>query len=135
MADRIYHIAPLGALRRDVAGGRYAPASLGAEGFVHCTANPATALQVAADYYGDTSEPLVLLAIDPRRLRSPLRYEAPAPAAGAGRAHLAGGERFPHLYGPLELEAVAGAARLERDGGCFVWPAAFGPLAALLADR
>jgi uncharacterized protein (DUF952 family) len=81
---------------------------------------------------GAGAEPLAILEIDPARLRAPLRFEAPAPIPGSGAGHLASGELFPHLYGPLELEAVAGAAILERTSEGFAWPPAFGPLEMLL---
>jgi uncharacterized protein (DUF952 family) len=132
-ASRVYHLAPVSALRRDLRDGLYAPPSLAAEGFIHCTATPALTLQVAADYFASVAEPLIVLAIDPARLGAELRFEAPAPIAGGGTAHLASGALFPHLYGALEAAAVTGAAELRRDGDAFVWPAAFAPLAACLA--
>jgi len=129
----IYHIATAAELRRHCDGVAYAPPSLAREGFLHCTATPATLLLVARDYFGAVHEPIVLLAIDPARVSAELRYEAPAPIDGGGTAHLASGEAFPHLYGPLDLAAVLGVAEIQRDGDAFVWPAAFGPLAAWLA--
>ena len=132
-ASLVYHLAPLSALRRDLRDGVYTPPSLATEGFIHCTATPALTLQVAADYFANAAEPLVVLAIDPARLAAELRFEAPAPIAGGGTAHLASGALFPHLYGPLEAAAIRGAAELRRDAGAFVWPAAFGSLASWLA--
>ncbi|MDT0426000.1 DUF952 domain-containing protein, partial [Streptomyces evansiae] len=45
---------------------------------------------------GDGGRDLVVLVVDPARLTDPVRYEAMKP----------GGEEFPHLYGPLPVEAV-----------------------------
>jgi uncharacterized protein (DUF952 family) len=129
----VYHLAPASALRRDVGAQGYAPPSLATEGFIHCTATRARTLQVAADYYAGVAEPLVLLAIDPARLRARLVFEAPAPIAGGGTAHLADGALFPHLYGALNLDAVVGAGALGRAGDGFAWPAALEPLGAWLA--
>jgi uncharacterized protein (DUF952 family) len=131
-ASLVYHLAPSSALRRDLRGDTYAPPSLAAEGFIHCTATPALTLQVAIDYFAKLAEPLLVLAIDPAKLRARLVFEAPAPIAGGGTAHLASGVTFPHLYGALDLAAVVGAAELRRDGDAFAWPAAFGPLDAWL---
>lgn len=136
MTDRaatVHHLAPASALRRDLRGDRYAPPSLAAEGFIHCTATPALTLQVATDYFGQLAEPLVVLAIDPARLSAELRFEAPAPIAGGGTAHLASGALFPHLYGALERAAVVGVAELQRDGDEFVWPAQWRTLDEWLA--
>ncbi len=88
---------------------------------------------MAADYFANVAEPLIVLAIDPALLAAELRFEAPAPIAGGGTAHLASGATFPHLYGRLEVAAIRGTAALRREDGVFVWPAAFGPLAAWLA--
>lgn len=62
-------------------------------------------------FYSDGPE-LRLLVIDPARLAAaaiPLREE-PAPGSG---------EAFPHLYGPLPIEAVLLAQRYSPDGA---WP-------------
>jgi uncharacterized protein (DUF952 family) len=45
---------------------------------------------------------LVLLQIDPMRLESRLVYEALTP-----------GEKFPHIYGPLQVDAVVGVTSFE----------------------
>lgn len=125
---RIYHLTTAAELRAHCAGETYAPPSLAREGFVHCTATRSTLLAVARDYYDDVTPPLLVLEIDPTRLSAELRFEAPAPIAGGGTAHLASGEWFPHLYGPLELSAVVGVGELQHAGSGFVWPGAFGAL-------
>jgi uncharacterized protein (DUF952 family) len=129
----IYHITTAADLRAHVAGGSYAPPSLAREGFVHCTATPATLLAVARDYYDDAPPPLLVLEIDPLRVAVELRFEAPAPIAGGGTAHLASGELFPHLYGPLALTAVARVGELRRSGDDFRWPDSFTTVDAWLA--
>lgn len=129
----IYHITTAAGLRAHVADGSYAPPSLASEGFVHCTATRATLLAVAHDFYDDAEPPLLVLEIDPLRVAVELRFEAPAPIAGGGVAHLASGELFPHLYGPLALAAVVGAGELRRVGDEFRWPDAFTTVDAWLA--
>ncbi|MER6771977.1 DUF952 domain-containing protein [Streptomyces bacillaris] len=75
------------------------------EGFIHLSLPhqlPGVARMLYGD--GDGSESgdgagghdLVVLVVDPARLTDPVRYEAMKP----------GGEEFPHLYGPLPVEAV-----------------------------
>jgi uncharacterized protein (DUF952 family) len=88
-----------------VARGRYAPASLSDEGFIHCS-TVAQVVDTANRFYRGNAG-LVVLCIDESRLRSELRYEAPLGARGE-----AAGERFPHLYGELNLDAVVRVAEL-----------------------
>jgi hypothetical protein len=96
------------------AGGSYEPASLATEGFVHCTAGDELMLAVANRFYGATDD-LVAVALETERLTSEVRWEAPAhpdgTAAGADEPH------FPHVYGPLDRDAVVGARRVVRDAG------------------
>jgi GrpB-like predicted nucleotidyltransferase (UPF0157 family) len=100
----------------------YTPARLASDGFVHCSGTRALALAVAADYFADLGEPLYVLEIDPEELTHELRYEAPAPIAGMARRHLEDSSEFPHVYGPIDLSAITGAARLARNGAGRDWP-------------
>ena len=91
--------------------GSYAPASLPAEGFVHCS----TLAQVVAtaNRFYRRQHGLVVLCIDEERLRVELRYEASAGARDEGA-----GQMFPHLYGALNVDAVVRVVELpcEVDG-------------------
>jgi uncharacterized protein (DUF952 family) len=49
---------------------------------------------------------MVLLVIDPDRLTSELKWEPPAHPK-LERATTVGSKLFPHVYGPLNMEAVA----------------------------
>ncbi|MFJ7074826.1 DUF952 domain-containing protein [Streptomyces sp. NPDC098781] len=71
------------------------------EGFIHCSTR-AQLPSVAAFLYGsyDGPDELVVLVVDPARLDVPVRYEAPEP----------GGEEFPHVYGPIPVDAVVDVA-------------------------
>ncbi|MEU3984975.1 DUF952 domain-containing protein [Streptomyces sp. NPDC026672] len=71
--------------------------TLGEEGFVHFSTR-AQLPRVAAFLYGsyDGPDELVVLVVDPARLDVPVRYEAMEP----------GGEEFPHVYGPVPVDAV-----------------------------
>ena len=79
----------------------YRPASLADEGFIHCS----FAHQVAdsANRFYATAVDLLVLHIDAERLTSPVREEA----SGTG-------EIFPHIYGPLNRDAVGTAEPLTR---------------------
>jgi uncharacterized protein (DUF952 family) len=90
--------------------GQYAPESLSAEGFIHCS----TASQIVgvANTFYRGQRGLVLLVIDPTRLRAELKWEPPAEPEPT---HARKGELFPHLYGPLNPEAVVKALPFEPD--------------------
>ena len=75
--------------------GSYTVASLETQGFIHCS-RPDQVLRVANFLYKDQPG-LLLLWIDPDRLASPLRWEHSDDNLS---------DDFPHIYGPLNLEAV-----------------------------
>ena len=87
--------------------------TLDTEGFIHCS----TLEQVldTANFIFKGREDLVLLQIDPEKLRSPLKYED----AGDGRL-------FPHIYGPMEVESVMAVADFPPNpDGSFDLPGEF----------
>jgi hypothetical protein len=95
------------------------PANFAAEGFIHCTAGPEVLVQVANAYFASLDDDLLVLEIDPARLTAPLKFEPPAspPGQPASAGHRAG-ILFPHIYGPLNPEAVVGQfALLRSDDG------------------
>ncbi len=100
-AAEIFHIAARAAWESAQAGGGYRGGSLAIEGFIHCC-TAAQVAGVAARYYRGRAG-LVLLRVDPGRLRAPVRWEA-APGSG---------EAFPHAYGPLDLDAVTGVTPFD----------------------
>ena len=67
------------------------------EGFIHCSREDQVDATRRA-FYADVDD-LLLLTIDPARLTSPWQVD-----------ELPGGESFPHIYGPLNLEAVVAVA-------------------------
>ncbi len=100
----IYHIASRADWQSAQKNGSYTADSLAAEGFIHCSKAEQVA-GVARRFYAGRRG-LVLLVIDPQKLTSDLRYEL-----GSDRPD----ELFPHIYGPLNLEAVASALDFEPD--------------------
>ncbi|MDW8325666.1 MAG: DUF952 domain-containing protein [Anaerolineales bacterium] len=89
------------------------PASLASEGFIHCTAEPEVLLQVANSFYRELPGDYLVLVIDPAKVTAPVKYEAPAPPVGPLAQHL-----FPHIYGPLNRDAIIAVrpARRAADG-------------------
>lgn len=90
-------------------GEPWQPESLATEGFIHCTAEPEVLLQVANSFYRQTSGDYLVLVIDPAKVTAPVKYEAPAQPAGPLANHL-----FPHIYGPLNREAIIAVRPTRR---------------------
>ena len=125
--EPVYHLTPESELRAGSRGDAYRPASLAADGFVHCSATPEVVLAVARAYYAGVVEPLLLLRIEPARLTSRLLFEASAPI-GSELPGIPAETLFPHVYGPIDLAAVSGVGVIERRDGEPVWPQRFEPL-------
>ena len=134
----IFHI-----LSRDAAlvarqTGQYRAESLSSEGFIHFSGSHQL-LGVANRFYAG-QHGLVILAVDPSRLTAQLKYEAPVHPVTAAQPENEGFvvderlkdkvETFPHLYGPLNFDAVVAIHDFEPDSnGNFSLPV------SLLADR
>ncbi len=111
----IFHVATTASWSAAKARGEHVTGSLVAEGFIHCS-TPAQVEGTLAAHFREVDE-VMLLHIDPSRLVAELRYEPPVPFSKE-RGHLI----FPHLYGPLNLDAVVGEVTLSRAQGAFVVP-------------
>jgi uncharacterized protein (DUF952 family) len=91
-------------------GPPYLPGSLRTEGFIHCS-TASQLLDVANAMYSGRSD-LVLLTIDPDYLSTPLVYEDCYES----------GQRFPHIYGTINPQAVVRVERLQPSAdGTFSW--------------
>jgi uncharacterized protein (DUF952 family) len=81
----------------------YAPASLAEDGFVHCSPDAETTLAVVNAFYRTGAPPLLALVLDEERLTARCAWEAADPAPPPG---VAAGTLFPHVFGPLDRDAV-----------------------------
>ncbi|RNL79798.1 DUF952 domain-containing protein [Nocardioides marmorisolisilvae] len=97
--DRIFHLALATDWAAAQEAGDYRISTLGRtleqEGFLHASREDQWRA-TKQRFYADVPEPLVLLEIDPALLTSELRIDE-VPEAG---------DSFPHIYGPLNLDAV-----------------------------
>jgi len=80
--------------------------TLAEEGFIHCSRGDQWPT-VRELFYADAAEPLLLLQIDTDRLDVPVVDEPGAPGAT---------ETFPHIYGPIALDAVVKAMPVPARG-------------------
>lgn len=99
-SDIVYKIAPAPLWREAEAAGAFrgAPVDL-ADGFIHFS-TAGQARETAAKHFAGQGD-LVIVAVDAAALGDALRWE---PSRG--------GALFPHLYGPLPLDAVRGVSPL-----------------------
>jgi uncharacterized protein (DUF952 family) len=112
VTELIHHLVPAAEFAATPAGQPYLPAAYAADGFIHCTRQPAVLLEVANRFYQGVPGDYLVLDIDPGRLTAELRDEAPLPPAPAG-SPLAG-VTFPHIYGPLNPEAIVAVRPVQR---------------------
>ena len=114
----ILHLMPRPAWEQWRDAGTYEPPSLASEGFVHCTGNDDLMLAVANRFYSGEPGEVVVVTLDEGRLTREVRWEAPAHPDGT--APTDNEPLFPHVYGPLDRDAVAAVRRLVRSGSRFV---------------
>lgn len=109
MSEPIFHLALPEDWDRAQQAGAYTMSTRGLAlddvGFVHCSTR-AQLVGVADRFYADV-DALYVLTVDPTRVPAEIRFEPPAPGVE---------ELFPHLYGPLPLDAVIDVRRWQRTG-------------------
>jgi len=111
----IIHIISESDWRAAQAAGVWGPPSLEREGFIHCS-RPEQVVATANRHFPGRTD-LLLLVIDPAEVQCEIRDEDTT-----GR-----GETYPHLYGPLNLDAVVDLRPLTLPSqGGFALPEGLG---------
>ncbi len=109
----IYHIADLSDWEKAQDEGVYRTETLSRFGFIHCSTRDQIIKVANFQYEGEEGK--VLLEIDEELLNSKVVYEK---VSGAPFD-----EPFPHVYGPIEWEAVVNTASFEPNlDGTFEFP-------------
>jgi uncharacterized protein (DUF952 family) len=98
----IYHITSAQAWQAAQVSGAYRADSLDREGFIHASMRDQV-MATANRYYRGLTD-LVLLEIDEEVVKPEVRYEIATV-----------GETFPHIYGPLNLDAVVRVVPFDPD--------------------
>ena len=104
----IYHLADKDEWNRFASTPEYRCRSLSEEGFIHCSEDHGQALRVANRLFRGVNS-LLILELDVTKLEAPLKREASR-----------SGEIYPHIYGPINTDAVAQVLELHsNDNGEF----------------
>jgi len=101
--DLIFHLVSKEDWKKCQEAGLYHPDSLDEEGFIHCSTGQQ--VQKVANTRFTGRDDLMLLIIDVASLESDVKMEA-----GGSE-----GEVFPHIRGPLNIDAVIDKIKLEPD--------------------
>ena len=103
-----------------IKSGEYHAESLSTEGFIHCSTESQIVDVANAFYHGQHG--LVLLVLDPEKLKARLKWEPPV-HPNPERAAKVGDELFPHIYGPINASAVIRVVPFEPGSdGTFSLP-------------
>ena len=99
----IYHLTTPEEWKDSQVDGEYEAPSLAGEGFIHCSADEAQTLRVAARIYAGRPG-LIVLDVDTDRLTAEVKRE---PSRS--------GEIYPHIYGRINRDAVVRMRELKLD--------------------
>ena len=79
----------------------YVPADFERDGFIHCTDGERRLADTLSAYYSKSHDDWLVLYIDKDRVEAPIKYADP--------------ERvFPHIYGPLNRDAIVAVRPIGR---------------------
>lgn len=100
-SDGIYLLMSETTYQAAMLTGQYAPGSLQSEGFIH--ASPKDQLSRVANKHYREYPVLYVVTVLESKIASPVKWE---PAAGG---------LYPHIYGPLNMDAVVDTILVTRD--------------------
>lgn len=106
----IYHITSQTDLKSARQKGEYTAPSLESEGFIHCSTEQQV-IHVANAFYRGRND-LVLLKLDESRIKPKVKWEAPSGPLAPGHSE---SDSFPHVYGPINLDAIASVVDFQPD--------------------
>ncbi len=86
----------------------YLPEDFASDGFIHCTDGVENVIATANRYYKDDVRPFLVLVIDKEKVGAEIKYEDPE-------------KIYPHIYGPLNRDAIASTLPVKRaEDGTFL---------------
>jgi uncharacterized protein (DUF952 family) len=101
-ANITYHLVPEPVWAERGYQAEYLPDAFEADGFIHCTNGLDPLIEVGNMFYRSDAREYGVLVLDTTRITSEIRYDDE--------------ERvYPHIYGPLNTDAVMGRLMVVRD--------------------
>ena len=100
----IFHITTTENWEKAKLNNEYKCDSLEKEGFIHCSTQ-AQIVTIANTFYSNY-EQLIVLAINPNKLLSELKWESPIHPNPNIEHKIDNSAKFPHVYGVINLDAV-----------------------------
>lgn len=101
--DLIFHLVKKNDWKEQKKESRYAPESLDSHGFIHCSSGDD--IEGVANRLFKGEEGVLLIVINTTLIEPELKYEEDEET----------GTRYPHIYGPLNLDAVVDKIELATD--------------------
>ncbi|WP_107670244.1 DUF952 domain-containing protein [Cyanothece sp. BG0011] len=100
----IFHLTTAETWEKAQLNHEYKCDSLEKEGFIHCSKR-SQIITIANTFYADY-EQLIILEIDPDKLLATLKWEDPVHPNPNLDHRIDDREKFPHIYGAINLDAV-----------------------------
>ena len=106
--DRYLHLIPAEVWSCQEHGSLYFPDAYDQDGFIHLTIGSTNLMEVANLFYAQDDRDYLVLTLDKTKITSPVRFDDES-------------GRYPHIYGPLNVDAVIAVDPVRRDaGGAFL---------------
>jgi uncharacterized protein (DUF952 family) len=105
---RYFHLVPTESWERQKSGPTYVPDAYESDGFVHLTIGESNLIEVANLFYKQDSREYSVLELEKERISARVQFDDDS-------------GRYPHVYGPLNVDAVVSVYPVWRDAdGKFV---------------
>ena len=105
---RYLHLVPTESWERQKSGPTYVPEAYVNDGFIHLTIGEANLMVVANLFYKQDARDYSVLELDKDRITARVQFDDDS-------------GRYPHIYGPLNVDAVDAVQPVTRgDDGTFI---------------
>ena len=111
----IYHTVGKADYYNNLIGSMYVPETIVRDGFIHCSSFKEDVLQIVKNSFSMFEGTIFIVKIISDAVLAPVRFEKSSESETL----------YPHIYGPLNLDAVDGIGIIRKSRGQFYWPEEF----------